>query len=104
MSVVRLQQHILGMEPYVLLTAFLGDDGEDDLRMNVEFGGGPDSMEEARGLVLLALPEMGLTSGELDTLSRELDYRDTHGSTSSTGEAAGALERTEDVKSEGEDG
>lgn len=68
---VKITQHILGLEPYVLLTAYQGDEGEDDLRIGVEFGGGPKDLDDARGLILLALPSMGVTPEELAAVAEE---------------------------------
>jgi hypothetical protein len=36
----ELTQVMLGMEPYVLLRFRLGDEGDDDLRMIIDAGGG----------------------------------------------------------------
>jgi hypothetical protein len=63
-STTVISQHWLGTEPYVLLTAALGDDGPDDLRIIVRAGGGVTSMDDTREMLLMALPEMGLTEEE----------------------------------------
>ena len=64
---IELRQHVLGMEPYILLTLRLGGEGPDDLRIGVEYGGGVD---DPRVPLLLALSEMGpLAQEEIDMLT-----------------------------------
>lgn len=66
---IQLRQHILGMDPYVLLTIGLDDD--DELKVDIAFGGGPADVSEARGVLLLALPSMGVTDEELQAVADE---------------------------------
>jgi hypothetical protein len=69
---ITLTQHLLGMAPFVLLTARVGDDGPDDLRMDVEFGGGPENVDDARSMLLLALPSLGATAEEIESVLAEV--------------------------------
>ena len=68
---ITLTQHVLGLQPYVLLRLRMGDEGPDDLRIAVEYGGG---VEDPRSPLLLALSEMGpLSQDELDMLAGNED-------------------------------
>jgi len=63
-----LRQHILGTEPYVLLTYGMADNGE-DVKVDVEFGGGLAGQADVRDALLLALTEMGpFSDEEIDAL------------------------------------
>jgi hypothetical protein len=65
---IELTQLWLGTRPYALVEAKLGPDGEDDLRLEISFGGGPQSTEEGSYLLAMALSEL---PGGMD-LMREL--------------------------------
>lgn len=52
---ITLTDHLLGLRPYFLLEYKQGDEGPDDLRAVVEFGGGPESTEDAVSMLWLFL-------------------------------------------------
>lgn len=66
---VQVTQHLLGLEPYVLLTFRNGGEGPDDLRIGIEFGGGVDDVRTAL-LLTLAQLDPPLSSEEIELLTR----------------------------------
>jgi hypothetical protein len=52
---ITLVQHVLGLEPYVLLIMRQGDEGPDDLRLAISAGGGIDDEESIRQVLEAAL-------------------------------------------------
>lgn len=54
----HITQTLLGLKPYVLIEAKLGPDGADDLRMDVSFGGGPEDVDDAASMLVMALAEL----------------------------------------------
>ncbi len=66
--------HGLGLQPYVLLTTYRGDEGDDDHRIGVEFGGGLENLADARLVMLTALPSLGVTAGELAAVAEEIPH------------------------------
>lgn len=69
-STTQLRQHILGMEPYVLLTFGAADNGA-DVTIEMEYGGGVDGTSDVRVALLLALSQMGTVSDEEIEMLRE---------------------------------
>jgi hypothetical protein len=58
MAEIELTQAILGLEPYVLLTLVMGDEGPDDLRLKVNAGGGITSTDDIRSALMMALESL----------------------------------------------
>lgn len=66
---ITLTPRLLGAHPFILLTFHSGA-GPDDLRINIEAGGGPTDREDIRTGLLLALSEMGpFTPDEIEMLT-----------------------------------
>jgi hypothetical protein len=55
---IELTQTWLGARPYALVEAKLGPDGDDDLRVVVSYGGGPENLEDVAHLLAMALAEL----------------------------------------------
>ena len=55
---IKLTQVWLGARPYVLIEAKFGPDGEDDLRLVITSGGGPQSAADVAGFLAMALADM----------------------------------------------
>lgn len=68
MTTTTTRQHLLGTEPYVLLT-FAMADNQEDVKIDVEFGGGLTGGTDVRDALLMTLAEMGpFTDEEIDAL------------------------------------
>lgn len=61
---IKLRQHLLGMEPYVLLTFTADDDDTEAVKVGIEFGGGIPDRVGMRDVLLLALSQLGPFSDE----------------------------------------
>jgi hypothetical protein len=67
-TTTTLRQHLLGTEPYVLLTFGMASNGE-DVKIDVECGGGITEQAAVRDALLMALAEMGpFSDEEIDAL------------------------------------
>lgn len=53
----------LGMRPYILIEYKLGPDGEDDLRFELNAGGGIANNDEVKRAMILALMELCAKGG-----------------------------------------
>jgi len=58
MADIELTQVILGLRPYVLIEAKIGPDGDDDLRLVINAGGGPSGRDDIASMMVMALMEM----------------------------------------------
>lgn len=66
---IELRQHILGLQPYVLLTLRLNED--EDLSIDLEYGGGIPGLSDARDVLITALSGLDpLTDEEAAALRR----------------------------------
>lgn len=69
---IELINPLLGLEPYVLLEFRQGDEGEDDLRINLRAGGGMESNDDIAMALLMALtnlPSLGPFGEALDQIA-----------------------------------
>lgn len=75
---VELTQVWLGTRPYALVEAKLGPDGEDDLRLEISFGGGPQTVKEGAYLLAMALAEIPGGTDLIRSIAQDLDDAGTH--------------------------
>lgn len=69
----ELTQVWLGTRPYVLIEARIGPDGDDDLRLVMTAGGGPENVDDMASMLVMALAEM---PGGLDLMRRVIAEAD----------------------------
>ena len=55
MADIELTQAILGLTPYVLMEFVMGDEGDEDLRIKVNAGGGISTPEDIKAALEMAL-------------------------------------------------
>src|SRR4051812_37917364 len=72
---IKLTQHWLGLKPYILLEFVPGDEGPDDLRVGIDWGGAVDTPGDVGVGLALALsgldPADNPLNVELDDLVRD---------------------------------
>lgn len=73
MITTEITQVLLGFRPYVLIEAKLGPDGDDDLRLVINAGGGPSGIEDIAGMLAMALTEIPGGQALMRQIVTELD-------------------------------
>jgi hypothetical protein len=74
MTAIQLLQVTLGLKPYVLVEFHNGEEGDDDLRATIQAGGGPDSTDDIRSALMLALANLpDVTDMSDDELGAAID-------------------------------
>lgn len=76
-TTTELTQVWLGLRPYVLVEAKFGPDGDDDLRLVINAGGGPSSTEDIVGMLAMALAEMPGGEATIREIVAQLDAETT---------------------------